>query len=202
MESCTKNNFALAIDELHKNARRANMISISMTYFIIIVVMLMFSMSFYVQKNSSFSSPLANYITELFGNSFPKPAREVDDTNVSADKISLLLKSIDSLEAKRINSNVAKGISDSISKLVITLSLAFFAIYAMKISIMFIKYYSQLSNHYNSLAAAFIASNGDFEKAIKLIEVLSSSHISMGKTPDTIYEDTIKTLTKAILKKQ
>ena len=205
--------FNEVIKELRRNARISNIISISMTYVMVFILIFSVAGTVAFQKQGSSSNPLNN----IFEKMFEKNLTDGNAENVNKEgvenkienqplqkKLELenliisLSDTVKAFEPLNNNASVANGVSNSIAKVVLTLTLAFFAIYSVKISIVFIKYYSQLSSHYSTLAAAFIASNGDFDKAVKLVKVLSTSHISMGKAPDTIHENALKNLTKSL----
>lgn len=184
-----------------------------MTYVMVFILIFSVAGTVAFQKQGSSSNPLNN----IFEKMFEKNLTDGNAENVNKEgvenkienqplqkKLELenliisLSDTVKAFEPLNNNASVANGVSNSIAKVVLTLTLAFFAIYSVKISIVFIKYYSQLSSHYSTLAAAFIASNGDFDKAVKLVKVLSTSHISMGKAPDTIHENALKNLTKSL----
>ncbi|QMV54064.1 hypothetical protein [Ewingella americana] len=210
------NDFSEVIRVLHKNAKMSNMISIIMTYFMVVILLFSVVGIVHFQKQNDVSNP----IFQLFERVFKSDAdnKVVNKENASSldyefdnksdqakGDVRKFIESINSttiklqkLEEAIDHPSLANGVSNSITKVVLTLTLAFFVIYIVKISIIFIKYYSQLASHYNSLAAAFIASNGDFDKAVKLVKVLSISHITMGKAPDTVHEAALKNLAKVI----
>ncbi|HDL7489269.1 TPA: hypothetical protein PXN96_004291 [Yersinia enterocolitica] len=210
------NDFSEVIKELRKNAKISNLISITMTYIMVLILVCAVVGTIAFQKQDNSPSPIIQSIEKILNND--TSGNQVQNNNTSELEMKFAKESnkqrndiqsflaavnssvnkVNNLERINNDSFAVNGLSNSITKVVLTLTLAFFAIYSIKISILFIKYYSQLSSHYSSLAAAFIASNGDFDKAVKLVKVLSISHISMGKTPDTIHETALKNLTKAI----
>lgn len=208
----TNNDFHEVIKELRKNARISNLISITMTYVMVFILICSVVGTIAFQKQESSSNPINDLFESMMGKNIKDKEDEKINEYDSKNKIEsqsfrdgrelqnmiLALKTANAFVPLNNNASVANGVSNSIAKVVLTLTLAFFAIYSVKISIVFIKYYSQLSSHYSALAAAFIASNGDFDKAVKLVKVLSTAHISMGKAPDTIHENALKNLTKAL----
>ncbi|MDY8137580.1 hypothetical protein [Aquimarina sp. 2201CG5-10] len=82
---------------------------------------------------------------------------------------------------------------------IFSLGIVAFAVLLIQIMIMFIRYYSRLSELYASQATALIASNGDSKLAQSFLNNLSPNALEIGKTPVSLYEkalDTVKEVAK------
>lgn len=91
--------------------------------------------------------------------------------------------------------------SQGFTLIAFSLSVIGIVILAIQISVMFIRYYSQLAEEYDSQALALMMSSGDPELAIKFANTFNAQKIHIGKTPQSVYEKALDTISKMADKK-
>ncbi|QVK37454.1 hypothetical protein [Enterobacter asburiae] len=92
----------------------------------------------------------------------------------------------------------SEKIADAITSIIVSLSILFFIGYVMKIMIVFIKYYMQLSNEYDNQKMSFLMSKGDINDFPKILDSLRTHNISFDKTPVMAQEKIILGLIDAL----
>ncbi|PDO83389.1 hypothetical protein BK796_20675 [Kosakonia pseudosacchari] len=189
------------IKNLKHQARISKLISIALIYTLILVILLLFYNAYKMGDRNSPAGLLGDLISDtLFAEKEPqKDTSNQSDKKLAVTEYQKLIErstnsAMEALKGSIITNTVAKAITSA----VLTLTIVCMGIYTIKITLMFIRYYAQLSARYESQATAFMAANGDIDKTIKLIEALSANEIRMGATPESIYEKALDTVTKAL----
>jgi hypothetical protein len=195
------------IKNIQKQASFAKYISLALIYTLIFVISFLFYNAYKMTEKDTPAGLLGDYISDVF---FSKnaPARRVaitegpkneDDTT---KEMNLALKNAASAFEVMKSSLFTNEIAKAITSGILTVTVILMGLYTIKITIMFIRYYAQLSARYETQVTAFMAANGDIDKTIKLIQALSSNEIRMGTAPDSIYEKALDTVTKALAVKK
>lgn len=89
-------------------------------------------------------------------------------------------------------------IADGIVSIIVSFSILLFIGYVMRVAIVFIKYYMQLSNDYENQKVAFLLSKGKPETFSQILDTLRNNTIGFDKTPKLPQEKIITGLIEAI----
>ncbi|WP_407223672.1 hypothetical protein [Enterobacter roggenkampii] len=89
-------------------------------------------------------------------------------------------------------------IADGIVSIIVSFSILLFIGYVMRVSIVFIKYYMQLSNDYENQKVAFLLSRGKPDTFSQILDTLRNNTIGFDKTPKLPQEKIITGLIEAI----
>ncbi|QUO26139.1 hypothetical protein KEH57_04205 [Burkholderia cenocepacia] len=156
---------------------------------------------------SIYPDVLANLATKL------DTGKESPVTQLSADERSTRIKEATELVALYERAEKARSlgkpvgptdnVAPIISTTVLTAGAVAILVLFVQIGVMFMRYYAQLAEHYDTQALALEASQGRMERAFQFVEHFSTKHIFLGKQPVTLYEkslDTIAELARAKIK--
>ncbi|VWC74887.1 hypothetical protein BLA50215_00837 [Burkholderia lata] len=150
---------------------------------------------------------LANIATKLdTGKDVPT---EQLPANQRSERIAEVTKLVELYERAEKARSTAKppvatdNIAPIISTTVLTAGAVAILVLLIQIGVMFMRYYAQLAEHYDTQAFALEASQGRMDRAFEFVEHFSTKHILLGKQPVTLYEkslDTIAELARSKLK--
>ncbi|EOC0264882.1 hypothetical protein ACI0ZQ_002018 [Cronobacter dublinensis] len=191
------------VKSLKRQAKFAKYTSLALIYTLILVISFLFYNAYKINEKDTPVGLLGNYITDILisKNALPQKTAKTDEEKSREARIEEFYSAgnsigyaLQSLKGSVITNQIAGAITSG----VLTLTIIFMGLYTIKITLMFIRYYAQLSARYDTQATAFMAANGDIDKTIKLIEVLSTNEIRMGTAPESIYEKALDTVTKAL----
>ncbi|EOY5383654.1 hypothetical protein ACP6OQ_003639 [Cronobacter dublinensis] len=195
------------VKSLKNQARIAKYTSIGLIYTLIVVISFLFYNAYKITEKDTPVGLLGGYITDiLIGKNTPPQRTSKTGEEKTRDEamkeldsaINNVASALEAFKGSVITNQIARAITSG----VLTLTIIFMGLYTIKITLMFIRYYAQLSARYDTQATAFMAANGDIDKTIKLIEVLSANEIRMGSAPESIYEKALDTVTKALAVKK
>lgn len=193
---------------LDKRARSTRLIMITFVY------IMLFSMMAVIAGIISLKANNNNSVNEIISNLFHK---NTNDTDAFIDK--MIKKSQNEINKTKteINEGISdtafntkvilqglfskdpsEKIADAITSIIVSLSILFFIGYVMKIMIVFIKYYMQLSNEYDNQKMSFLMSKGDINDFPKILDSLRTHNISFDKTPVMAQEKIILGLIDAL----
>jgi hypothetical protein len=94
--------------------------------------------------------------------------------------------------------NSTDKIADGIVSIIVSFSILLFIGYVMRVAIVFIKYYMQLSNDYENQKVAFLLSRSKPDTFSEILSSLRSQNIGFDKTPQLPQEKIISALIEAI----
>lgn len=94
--------------------------------------------------------------------------------------------------------NSTDKIADGIVSIIVSFSILLFIGYVMKVAIVFIKYYMQLSNDYENQKVAFLLSRSNPDTFSEILSSLRNQNIGFDKTPQLPQEKIISALIEAI----
>ncbi len=193
---------------LDKRARSTRLIMITFVY------IMLFSMMAVIAGIISLKANNNNSVNDIISNLFHK---NTNDTDAFIDK--MIKKSQNEINKTKteINEGISdtafntkvilqglfskdpsEKIADAITSIIVSLSILFFIGYVMKIMIVFIKYYMQLSNEYDNQKMSFLMSKGDINDFPKILDSLRTHNISFDKTPVMAQEKIILGLIDAL----
>lgn len=193
---------------LDKRARSTRLIMITFVY------IMLFSMMAVIAGIISLKANNNNSVNDIISNLFHK---NTNDTDAFIDK--MIKKSQNEINKTKTEINegfsdtafntkiILQGlfskdpsekIADAITSIIVSLSILFFIGYVMKIMIVFIKYYMQLSNEYDNQKMSFLMSKGDINDFPKILDSLRTHNISFDKTPVMAQEKIILGLIDAL----
>ena len=132
----------------------------------------------------------------------------------SQDEIERMVKSIE-VKSKIIDSyadwkgvryrlgggNIINSVTTSVATIAFSICSILLLVFLVQISVMFMRYYAQLAELYDSQALALIVSEGNTDKAISFAKEFSPRVISIGKSPDSVYEKAFEMIGNIINKK-
>lgn len=97
---------------------------------------------------------------------------------------------------------IINSVTTSVATIAFSICSILLLVFLVKISVMFMRYYAQLAELYDSQALALIVSEGNTNKAISFAKEFSPKVISIGKSPDSIYEKAFEMIGNIINKKE
>lgn len=138
---------------------------------------------------------------------------------VASDEFEQLLKNVDAtsklldsyanwksvrykLDQGGNNENIINSVTTSVATIAFSICSILLLLFLVQISVMFMKYYAQLAEIYESQALALIVSEGNTSKAISFAKEFSPKAISIGRSPDSVYEKAFKIINNIINKKE
>lgn len=98
--------------------------------------------------------------------------------------------------------SLISSVTTSVATIAFSLCSMILLLFLVQISLMFMRYYAQLAELYDSQALAMIASGGNADKAILFAKEFSPKVISIGKAPESVYEKAFDIIGKSINKKE
>lgn len=96
------------------------------------------------------------------------------------------------------NQNIINSVTASVATIAFSICSILLLIFLVQISVMFMRYYAQLAELYDSQALALSVSQGNTDKAIEFAKEFSPRVISIGKSPDSAYEKVFEMINKSI----
>lgn len=178
------------------------------------------------QNDSGIEAMYSNVINA--SNSLAKDAsptsKKTEDTNkshkseslqVSQDEFERMVKNIE-MKSKIIDSyadwkgvryrlgegNIINSVTTSVATIAFSICSILLLVFLVQISVMFMRYYAQLAELYDSQALSLIVSEGNTDKAISFAKEFSPRVISIGKSPDSVYEKAFDMVGNIINKKE
>lgn len=97
--------------------------------------------------------------------------------------------------------NIINSVTTSVATIAFSICSILLLVFLVQISVMFMRYYAQLAELYDSQALALIVSEGNTDKAISFAKEFSPRVISIGKSPDSVYEKAFEMIGNIINKK-
>ncbi len=98
--------------------------------------------------------------------------------------------------------NIINSVTTSFATIAFSICSILLLVFLVQISVMFMRYYAQLAELYDSQALALIVSEGNTDKAISFAKEFSPRVISIGKSPDSVYEKAFEVIGNVINKKE
>jgi len=98
--------------------------------------------------------------------------------------------------------SLINSVTTSVATIAFSLCSMILLLFLVQISLMFMRYYAQLAELYDSQALALIVSEGNADKAILFAKEFSPKVISIGKSPESVYEKAFDIIGNAINKKE
>ena len=102
----------------------------------------------------------------------------------------------------RDNQSIINSVTTSVATIAFSICSILLLLFLVQISVMFMRYYAQLAELYDSQALALIVSEGNTDKAISFAKEFSPKVISIGKSPDSVYEKAFDVIGNVINKKE
>ncbi|WP_311747798.1 hypothetical protein [Proteus columbae] len=153
--------------------------------------------------------------------SSPVSKTKIDESNKSdsQDEFEQLVKNLD-IKSKIINSyanwkeirykldqknddqSIINRVTTSVATIAFSICSILLLVFLVQISVMFMRYYAQLAELYDSQALALIISEGNADKAISFAKEFSPKVISLGKSPDSVYDKAFEMIGNIINKKE
>ncbi|EMK7724549.1 TPA: hypothetical protein ACPZCB_001194 [Yersinia enterocolitica] len=96
------------------------------------------------------------------------------------------------------NQNIINSVTTSVATIAFSICSILLLIFLVQISVMFMRYYAQLAELYDSQALALSVSQGNTDKAIEFAKEFSPRVISIGKSPDSAYEKVFEIINKSL----
>lgn len=106
------------------------------------------------------------------------------------------------LSQAKDNQSIINSVTTSVATIAFSICSILLLLFLVQISVMFMRYYAQLAELYESQALALIVSEGNTDKAISFAREFSPKVISIGKSPDSIYEKAFDLIGNVINKKE
>ncbi|HIE0014480.1 TPA: hypothetical protein ACXI5K_001540 [Serratia marcescens] len=101
----------------------------------------------------------------------------------------------------RDNQSIINSVTTSVATIAFSICSILLLLFLVQISVMFMRYYAQLAELYDAQALALIVSEGNTDKAISFAKEFSPKVISIGKSPDSVYEKAFEVIGNLINKK-
>lgn len=98
--------------------------------------------------------------------------------------------------------NIINSVTTSFATIAFSICSILLLVFLVQISVMFMRYYAQLAELYDSQSLALIVSEGNTDKAISFAKEFSPRVISIGKSPDSVYEKAFEVIGNVINKKE
>lgn len=97
---------------------------------------------------------------------------------------------------------IINSVTTSVATIAFSICSILLLLFLVNISVMFMRYYAQLAELYDSQALALIVSEGNTSKAISFAKEFSPKVISIGKSPESVYEKAFEVVGNIINKKE
>lgn len=159
-------------------------------------------------------SDLNSNLLELTRSFDSAKSPEARNTQKSAsEKFESIIKSVDentkiiesyakwkdvNLRLRGGNQNIINSVTTSVATIAFSICSILLLIFLVQISVMFMRYYAQLAELYDSQALALSVSQGNTDKAIEFAKEFSPRVISIGKSPDSAYEKVFEIINKSL----
>jgi len=98
--------------------------------------------------------------------------------------------------------SLINSVTTSVATIAFSLCSMILLLFLVQISLMFMRYYAQLAELYESQALALVVSEGSADKAILFAKEFSPRVISIGKSPESAYEKAFDIIGNIINKKE
>ncbi|ENJ7188375.1 hypothetical protein AB1740_004199 [Vibrio fluvialis] len=199
----TKMDFNDSIEALEIRAKRARKTMLMIGAILVLVIQILVMFIFYQYQDRefsiSFSGKSLSGTLEARGTQLAEQLLNMEQDSVSDEKAEAKLKETISLinELKSASKPVTEsssGLAVSLSTIAFSFGAVGFVILLIQIAVQFMRYYARLAELYHAQADALRASGGNPIVAFKFIEHFSPSSIDIGKSPTSVYEKALETI--------
>ncbi len=209
-----KMDFYESIKALEVRAKRARRTMLMIGAVLVIVIQILVMFIFYQYQDQEFSfdkatlsfSPISlNDSLEARGAQLANRLVAIENDSVSAEQAQTklqetiaLLKELQSTNKTQTGSS--SGFAFNLSTIAFSFGAVGFVILLIQIAVQFMRYYARLAELYHAQADALRASGGNPVVAFKFIEHFSPSSIDIGKSPTSVYEKALETISSVAKK--
>jgi hypothetical protein len=195
--------FDASIEALETRAKRARktMLMIGAILIMVIQVLVMFIFYQYQDRDFSlsFSGRSLSGALEARGAQLADRLINIEQDSVSDEKAQAKLKETITLinelkSSTKPASESSAGLAVSLSTIAFSFGAVGFVILLIQIAVQFMRYYARLAELYHAQADALRASGGNPIVAFRFIEHFSPSSIDIGKSPTSVYEKALETI--------